>query len=88
VLPGHLVRTASEQGWAELADGKLIRVAEADAFNVIVTADQNTFYQHNNALRSIALVVLSTNRRTRSISRRTFFMTHSTVAVSAAMNVC
>ena len=35
------------QGWSELTNGELLRVAEADGFEVMVSADQNLGYQQN-----------------------------------------
>ena len=55
------VRTAQEQGWHALANGELLRIAEAAGFDVMITADQNFAYQQNLTARRIALVVLTTN---------------------------
>ena len=59
----HEVHTAFELGWAELENGQLLRAAKAALFEVMITADQNIIYQQNRETRTIALVVLSTNRR-------------------------
>ncbi len=61
MLPGHAVATADEQGWSELTNGELLRVAEADGFEVMVSADQNLGYQQNLKDRRLAIVVLGTN---------------------------
>jgi hypothetical protein len=61
-LTEHEVRTAKEMLWDELRNGSLLRAAEEAGFEVMLTADQNIRYQHNNQLRRIALVVLNTNR--------------------------
>jgi hypothetical protein len=37
-LVGHTVATAFEQGWSNLQNGDLIRVAEADGFNALIPA--------------------------------------------------
>lgn len=58
-LKPHLVMAAAQMGWAEIENGDLIRVAEEAGFEVLVTGDQNIFYQQNNKNRKIALVVLS-----------------------------
>ncbi len=58
-LSGHEVSTAFELGWATLNNGELLARAEAEGFEVLVTADQNLKYQQNLASRRIALVVLS-----------------------------
>ncbi len=58
----HTVHTTAERGWARLTNGDLLNAAEADNFDVMVTADQNMKYQQNLKNRTIALVVLGTNR--------------------------
>ncbi len=62
VLSGHEVRTAAEMGWAAVGNGELLARAEAGGFEVLVTADRNIRHQQNLAGRTIALVVLPTNR--------------------------
>ncbi|MSU56920.1 MAG: hypothetical protein EXS35_01835 [Pedosphaera sp.] len=59
-LTGHLVATAFEQGWSNLQNGDLIRVAEADDFEVLITTDQNLKYQQNLRGRKLAILVLPT----------------------------
>jgi hypothetical protein len=60
VLTGHDVCTAYELGWATLKNGELLRSAEEQGFEVLVTTDANLRYQQNLAARRIAVVVLST----------------------------
>jgi len=60
-LPGHQVRTARSMRWHELENGDLLRAAELDGFEIMVTADKNLSYQQNLADRVLALVLLSTN---------------------------
>jgi hypothetical protein len=60
-LPGHLVSTAKEMGWAELENGALLSAAEKEGFELMLTCDQNLSYQQNMAKRRIALIVLNTN---------------------------
>jgi hypothetical protein len=57
-LIGHTVKTAAEQGWSTLANGKLLDAAEAAGFEVLVTTDKNLPHQQNLALRGLAVVVL------------------------------
>lgn len=57
-LIGHTVKTAAEQGWSTLTNGKLLDAAEAAGFEVLVTTDKNLPEQQNLALRSLAIVVL------------------------------
>ena len=62
LLTGHDATHASTMGWAELTNGDLLTAAEADGFEVFVTADKNIYYQQNLTGRRIALVVLGTNQ--------------------------
>lgn len=57
-LPLHNAETAYERGWSVLKNGDLLREAEANGFDVLVTTDQNLKYQQNLAGRTIAVVVL------------------------------
>ena len=57
-LIGHTVKTASEQGWSTLTNGKLLDAAEAAGFEVLVTTDKNLADQQNLAIRRLAIVVL------------------------------
>lgn len=62
LLPRHEVRTFVEMRWpSQLENGELLKAAEAAAFDVIVTSDQNIVYQQNLAGRKLALVVLGSN---------------------------
>ena len=61
LLTNHEVHTAQQMRWDLLANGDLLRAAEANGYQVCLTADQGIFYQQNNSRRVIALVVLSTN---------------------------
>lgn len=60
-LTRHKVRTVAEQGWGRLQNGDLLTIAEAEGFQVMVTADQSIEYQQNLKGRKLALVVTSTN---------------------------
>jgi predicted nuclease of predicted toxin-antitoxin system len=60
-LAGHDVKTAYEMNWSIEEDGSLLRKAELQGFEVLVTADTNILYQQNLRGRKIALVVLGTN---------------------------
>ena len=59
-LTDHTISTAYELGWATLKNGELLRSAEEQGFEVLVTTDTNLRYQQNLAARRIAVVVLST----------------------------
>ena len=45
--------------WDKLKNGQLIASAEEAKFAVLITGDQNLYYQQNNAMRVISLVVLT-----------------------------
>jgi predicted nuclease of predicted toxin-antitoxin system len=57
-LPGHIVTTVPEMGWAGAKNGALLLLA-AGAFDVFVTADQNVEYQQNLRATELAVVVLA-----------------------------
>jgi hypothetical protein len=61
-LQGHIVKTASEQGWSTLLNGDLLRAAEHAGFDVFLTADTNLPYQQNLEGRKLAIVILSRNK--------------------------
>ena len=61
-LREHYVDTAEEQGWAGLANGALIRQAEENGYDVLITADQNLRHQQNLSNANIGIVVLLSNR--------------------------
>jgi hypothetical protein len=61
-LTKHEVRTVVEMNWPpQLENGELLKAAEAAAFDVLVTSDQNIRYQQNLTNRSLALVALGSN---------------------------
>ena len=49
---------SAERGWELLENGELIRKAEEDGYEVIVTTDQNMRYQQNLTGSRLAIVVL------------------------------
>ena len=57
-LREHSVDRSSEKGWELLENGELIRKAEEEGYEVIVTTDQSMRYQQNLAGRGLAIVVL------------------------------
>jgi hypothetical protein len=58
----HEVRTVVELKWPpKLQNGELLRAAEADAFDVLITCDQNITYQQKLTDRKLALVVFGSN---------------------------
>ncbi len=57
-LTGHTVKTAAQQRWSMLANGDLLRAAEAAGFDVLLTTDKNLASQQSPKERKIAIVVL------------------------------
>ncbi len=62
LLSNFDVFTAKEMLWNELKNGELLRAGEQAGFKVMLTGDQNIWYQQNNEKRCIALVVVNTTR--------------------------
>jgi hypothetical protein len=61
-LRKHEVRTVVELKWPpKLQNGELLRAAEVEAFDVLITCDQNITYQQNLTRRNLALVVFGSN---------------------------
>ena len=59
-LAPHAVATVFEKRWSTLQNGELLRTAEREGFEVLVTTDQNLKYQQNLKERQLAIVVLMT----------------------------
>jgi hypothetical protein len=59
-LSGHVVGTAYELGWSTVTNGDLIRLAEQEGYELLITTDTNLRYQQNLNERTIAILVLST----------------------------
>jgi len=57
--PGNL--TASYMGWGELKNGELLRAAEENGVEILVTGDRSLVYEQNLTGRRLAIVALSTN---------------------------
>ncbi|MEQ1606728.1 MAG: DUF5615 family PIN-like protein [Pyrinomonadaceae bacterium] len=70
----HEVLTTQENGWADVLNGELLRLAESNGFEIMITADSNIKAQQNMNGRSISIIVLraGNNRLT----------THSTMIAS------
>lgn len=58
-LSSHIVATAFELGWSNLANGELLAAAEA-SFDLFITTDQQISYQQNLSGRRLAILVLLT----------------------------
>ena len=61
ILRSFEVKAALEMGWAGISNGKLLDLAEASGFEIMVTADSNIRAQQRLEGRKISLVVLTTN---------------------------
>ncbi len=59
-LSAHSVITVFEKGWSTMKNGELLRAAEREGFEVLVTTDQNLKYQQNLKGCQLAIVVLMT----------------------------
>jgi len=57
-LKGHSVTLARDKGWSTLSNGELLKRAEADKFDILLTTDKNLGYQQNLTGRNIAILVL------------------------------
>ena len=61
-LTDHIVDTAFEKGWANLRNSQLLKAAEADDYDLLVTTDRHLKHQQNLRGRKLAiLVILSTS---------------------------
>ena len=56
------VTMVTEAGWSGLANGALLRRAEAAGFAVLLTADQNLPYQQNIPSSGVAVIILKARR--------------------------
>ena len=57
-LRKHSVDRSAERGWELLDSGELLRRAEEEGYEIIVTTDQSMRHQQNLAGRRLAIVVL------------------------------
>jgi len=57
-LTDHEVSTVQEQGWADVLNGELLSLLEADGFDVLITADANIKNQQSLKDRAIAVLIL------------------------------
>lgn len=55
------MRTAEDEGWGQISNGELIKIAEESDYQIMVTCDQNIQYQQNLSGRRISMVVLGSN---------------------------
>lgn len=57
-LPGHDVFTVAFMEWGGIENGELLRVATAQAFDVLITNDHGIEYEQNVHSLPLAVVVL------------------------------
>jgi hypothetical protein len=65
-VTGHDVFTAVYMGWTGISNGKLLALAAAHGFDVVVTSDKNTEFQINPATMPVAVVILDVPSNTMS----------------------
>lgn len=59
-LVNHEIATAFERGWGTMQNGDLLRLAETEGFEAILSTDQNLKYQQNLSTRRLAVLILPT----------------------------
>ena len=57
-LAAHEVSISSDLGWDRLRNGDLLRAAEREGYEVLLTTDKNLRYQQHLKEYSIAIVVI------------------------------
>jgi hypothetical protein len=55
-LSGHDETTAYERGWSAVTNGDLIRLAEQEGFELLITTDTNLRVQQNLQGRIVAAI--------------------------------
>jgi len=56
-LPDHYVRTAPQMGWASIANGALLKLAEVE-FDVFITVDKGFHYEQSLHSTALAIIIL------------------------------
>jgi hypothetical protein len=59
LLSPHEVVTVTYMGWTGLKNGELLRAAEENGIDVLLTGDQSLHYEQNLNSRRLAIVTLS-----------------------------
>jgi hypothetical protein len=78
LLPGHEVHTAYERGWPALLNGELLKAAEAERFDAVVTTDKNMRHQQDIARLRLGILVLPTTDWSKIPTRRVWPMRSTT----------
>jgi hypothetical protein len=58
-LPQHTVVTAHEKQWDQFNNGALLKAAQENAIELLLTTDRRIQYQQNLKARTIAIVFLT-----------------------------
>jgi hypothetical protein len=61
-LAGHHVTEAIGRGWDRISSGELLKLAEAEGFELLLTTDKRIRYQQNLTGRKMAIVVLGNSK--------------------------
>ncbi len=61
-LSGHLVWTARQRRGDLLENGKLLAVAQAEGFDIRLTADKKMYAQQNHTNRKISILLFGDNK--------------------------
>jgi hypothetical protein len=57
-LTAHQITEARDRGWETLSNGDLLKAAEDEGFDLLLTTDKRIRYQQNLTGRKIAIAVL------------------------------
>ena len=60
-LCNHEIVTVAFMGWSDLKNGELLRTAEENGIEILVTGDRSLIHEQNLSGRRLAIVALSTN---------------------------
>jgi predicted nuclease of predicted toxin-antitoxin system len=61
-LEGCTAETVAQRGWAGKDDGEILRLAEQEGFDVLLTADANMKDQQRLQEKNLCVVAIPTNR--------------------------
>ena len=58
MLTGHTSASVQRQGWASIKNGKLLALAAAAEFDMLLTADKGMEYQQNLATLPVSILIM------------------------------
>ena len=64
LLTHHTIFTIGQMDWQGLKNSMLIKQAEQQGFDILLTVDKNICYQQNTSKYNISIVVLNSNNST------------------------